>query len=285
MHVEGAVRLEHTDHHNSELDDDINFTTFSLSTGADIQVTEQLNIGGTVFRTERAPNTEELYSNGPHLATTQFEIGDPDLDIETALGIELALRHNTPSTSFSANLFYTDYDDYIYERESDQEMEGLPVFVFTAEDASFTGFELQGQMELPKLSDLTGITQLAGLDLSVDGQASFVRAKTDTENLPRIPPLSLLAGIDASTERYSLRVELDYAATSEDLTEFEIETENYLLTNLFASYNWPSDFGDVTLLAALENAFDEDARQHSSFLKDVAPLPGRNFRLSLGLKF
>lgn len=276
VHLEGAARLEKTVQNNSDTGGTIDFTALSISAGGDIHLSDQIRIGGTLFRTERAPTTEELYSDGPHLATGQYERGDDTLDIETATGVELALRYRGAGHSYSANLFHTDYDDYIYEVETEEVLDELHVFEFIAKDATFTGFEVQGQLDLP---------QLAGLDLSLDGQASYVRAKTDDGNLPRIPPLSLLAGIDAKTDRYTLRAELDYAAESEDLAEEEIATENYLLTNLFASYNWPAEIGDVTLAAAVENVFDEEARQHTSFLKDEVPLPGRNVKVSLGLKF
>jgi outer membrane receptor protein involved in Fe transport len=44
----------------------------------------------TLARSVKLPNAEELYSNGPHIATRAFEIGDPDLDRETSLGVALA---------------------------------------------------------------------------------------------------------------------------------------------------------------------------------------------------
>jgi len=62
-----------------------------------------------VFRTERAPTTEELFSNGPHLATNQFEIGDITLDEETALGVEGAIRFRGENNFLTINGFYTDY--------------------------------------------------------------------------------------------------------------------------------------------------------------------------------
>jgi len=84
----------------------------------DYHLSDAVRIGGTVFRTERAPTTEELFSNGPHLATEQFELGDPTLGKETATGIEAAFRHREGGHYVTVNAFYTDYSNYIFETET-----------------------------------------------------------------------------------------------------------------------------------------------------------------------
>jgi len=118
IHLEGSARYENTKQENDTLDINRNFDLFSVSGGGDIHINDALRIGGTVFRTERAPTTEELFSNGPHLATNQFEIGDVNLDKETATGAEAAIRFKGGNNSITLNAFYTDYSDYIYEIET-----------------------------------------------------------------------------------------------------------------------------------------------------------------------
>ena len=275
-HLEGAVRYERTEQNNSVTDEEIAFDLFSLSAGGDIHITEALRFGGTVFRTERAPTTEELFSNGPHLATEQFELGDINLDKEVATGVEFAVRHREDSHYVTLNAFYTDYDDYIFEQELGVEEDGLPVFQFTGTNATFRGFEIQGG---------TDITKIGKFDIGIDGLAEFVRAKTDDGDLPRIPPLSILAGIEAKNDYLSLRAEIDYAAEQNKIDTFELPTDSYTLVNLFTTWT-PSILDDnISISASVLNLFDEDARQHTSFLKDTVPLPGRNFRVALTASF
>jgi len=276
FHLEGAARYENTQQENSVTNQDIDFNLLSLSAGGDVHITDAIRLGGTVFRTERAPTTEELFSNGPHLATEQFELGDPTLGKETATGVEAAFRHREDGHYITVNAFYTDYSNYIFETETGEEEDGLDVFQFTGEDASFKGFEVQGGMDLAQMGTFT---------LKADALAEYVRAKTDSGNLPRIPPLSVLTGIEADSERFNFRAEVDYAAKQNKVEVFEIPTDDYALVNLFATWRAPMDAQDVRLSLSVLNALDDDARQHTSFIKDIVPLPGRNVRFSIASSF
>jgi len=252
-----------------------NFDLFSVSGGGDIHINDALRIGGTVFRTERAPTSEELFSNGPHLATNQFEIGDVTLEKETATGAEAAIRFKTASSNVTLNAFYTDYADYIYEIETGEEEDELPVFQFLAEDAEFYGFELSSKSQLASAGKF---------DLSTDTLIEYVRAKTETGNLPRIPPLSTLVGLEAESDRLKLRGEWEYVSEANDLAAFELPTDDYNLVNAFLTWKAPAGAQDVALRFSVLNIFDAEARQHSSFLKDLVPQPGRNFRFSITAK-
>ena len=276
FHLEGAARYENTQQENSVTNQDVDFDLISLSAGGDVHLTEAIRFGGTVFRTERAPTTEELFSDGPHLATSQFEIGDPNLGKETATGVELSFRHREEGHFLTVNAFYTDYSDYIFETETGEVEDGLDVFQFVGEDATFRGFEVQGGADLAQFGSFT---------LKADALAEYVRAKTDSGDLPRIPPLSVLTGIEADSERFNFRAELDYAAEQNKIEVFEIPTDDYALVNLFATWRAPAGTQDVRLSLSVLNLLDDDARQHTSFLKDTVPLPGRNVRFSIASSF
>ena len=276
IHLEAAARFENTKHTVLGSTTQRSFDAISLSAGGDVHLSDAFRLGGTVFRTERTPTTEELFSNGPHLATNQFERGNSALGKETSTGIEAALRYRNEGRFFTANVFYTDYDDFIFEVETGEEEDGLSVFQFTAADASFKGFELHGG---------TDIGTIGEFDIKADALAEYVRAQTDTGNLPRIPPFSVLAGLEAESDLFFLRAELDYAAAQNTITPLEIPTDSYTLVNLFGTWKTPMEAQDVRISVSVLNLFNKDARQHTSFLKDVVPLPGRNFRVSLGVKF
>ena len=274
-HIEGAVRFESTDQENSVTGENEDFDLISVSAGGDIHLTDALRIGGTAFRTERAPTTEELFANGPHLATNQFEVGDPTLGKETATGVEGILRYQQGNHNLTVNAFYTDYSDYVYLTETGGEEDGLPLFQFTGEDAEFYGFEVAGR---------TQFASAGQFDISADGLVEFVRAETENSNLPRIPPLSTLVGLEADSERLSLRGEWEYVSEADDLAPFELPTDDYSLVNAFLTWKAPAGAQDVSLRLSVLNIFDEEARIHSSFLKDLVPQPGRNFRFSITAK-
>ena len=173
------------------------------------------------------------------------------------------------------NAFYTDYSDYVYLTETGGEEDGLPLFQFTGEDAEFYGFEVAGR---------TQFASAGQFDISADGLVEFVRAETENSNLPRIPPLSTLVGLEADSERLSLRGEWEYVSEADDLAPFELPTDDYSLVNAFLTWKAPAGAQDVSLRLSVLNIFDEEARIHSSFLKDLVPQPGRNFRFSITAK-
>ena len=288
-HAEGALRFERTGHERSTDGATREFDGWSISAGAGYDIGDVLGLSGTLSRTERAPNTEELFSNGPHLATDAYEVGDESLGLETATGVELLAHLHGARGDLTLNLFRTAYDGFVYERETGrtaeelfeslgevldeegaEEFGGLPVYAFTAADATFTGFEVFGAYDLG---------EAAGWRLGVDGVLDFVSAKLDEGgDLPRIPPLGLTAGIEATRGPVSLRAEAEHAADQDDTASFELPTDAYTLLNLAAT--WEVRPG-LSLVVQGRNLTDEEARQHTSFLKEVVPLPGRSFRASL----
>lgn len=305
-HFDGALRYERTEQSADDLGLDLDFDAVSVSLGTAYDINEDLILSLTGFRSERAPTSEELFSNGPHLATSQYEVGDPDLDIETALGLEAQLRYTGDRFRITANAFYTDYEGYIYERntgltgedfieedhdhdeDEDHEEEEhdhdheeafaeLPAFQFTADDATFSGFEIDASAD---------IAQVGMFDIGADAVLDYVRAETDEDgNLPRIPPLGATVGLNAENDWLYLRGEVEYAGEQDDIAEFELPTDSYTLVNFYTDVTPFADMPGLTISAAVLNATDEEARVHTSYLKDLLPLPGRNYRLSVKYSF
>jgi len=274
-HLEAAARYEKTDQENTVTGFETDFDLFSVSGGANYNFTDAIRIGGTAFRTERAPTSEELFSDGPHLATSQFEIGDINLGKETATGVEAVIGYASERVNLSLNGFFTSYDDYIFESETGAFEDGLPVFQFVGEDAEFYGFEAVGEV---------GLTTFGIFDISADSLVEFVRGETDTENLPRIPPLSVLSGLEAESDSLKLRAEWEYVTEADNTAPFELPTDSFNQVNAFLTWKAPVENNDIAFRFSVLNIFDAEARQHTSFLKDVVPLPGRNVKFSITAK-
>ena len=283
-HVDLGARFERTTYEVDDTNVERNFNGFSASAGVGYDLSEDAFLGVSVYRTERAPSTEELFSNGPHLATDAFELGDPNLGLETAFGVEATFTYATGPFSMVINGFITNYDDFIFETATGEEEDGLTVFEFRAEDAKLYGFETKAEFHLGTASTST----FGDVDFHLDGQADFVRAKLDdsvaSRNLPRIPPFRGLLGFDARSETFDFRTELEYAAEQNRTADFEIPTDDYVLWNAYLTVR-PFENKALSFELRGTNLTNSDARQHTSFLKDVAPLPGRNFKVSFRAEF
>ncbi len=282
-HIDLGGRFEHTKYEADALNKSLIFNGFSASAGVGYDLSDAAFFGVNVSRTERAPSTEALFSNGPHLATNAFELGNQTLGLETALGIEATFSYATPSLSFVLNGFITSYDDFIYEAETGAEEDGLEIFQFTANDAKLYGFEAKAELHAGTLAT----TSAGDIDLHFDAQLDLVRAELDIEGndrLPRIPPLSALIGVEARSDLFDIRTELEYAAEQNRVTEHELPTDDYLLWNAYITLR-PFDDKNVTLEVRGSNLGNREARQHTSFLKDQVPLPGRNVKASIRVQF
>ncbi|HEY7216666.1 MAG TPA: TonB-dependent receptor [Thermoanaerobaculia bacterium] len=242
---------------------------------------ETYSLSVSASRSVKLPNAEELFANGPHVATNAFEIGDPNLDVETNLGAELSLRKRAGRLTGEINLFANRFDGFIFEQltgEEEGEEEPLQVIRFTQRDAKFRGAELNGVLELLHADPH---------HLNAEFGADFVHAELrDTgEPLPRIPPRRYRLGLHYRGDRFQGLVEGVRAERQDRISEFETATPGYTLLNANLGYRLIAGNVIYDLLLRGNNLTDELAFNHVSFLKEVAPLPGRDVSLALRVSF
>lgn len=276
-------RYEHTSYEDVVNNVERSFDGFSASAGAGVDVSDSAFFGVTVFRTERAPSTEELFSNGPHLATNAFEVGDVDLGLETALGIEATFNFASGPFSFTANGYFTSYDDFIYEVATGAEEDELPVFEFRANDAQIFGFEAKAELHAGSFE----FGKVGEVDVHFDGQFDVIEADLDrggNDNLPRLPPARGLIGLDLRNTSFDFRTEFEIAGSQTDVSIDELATSGYEQWNAYLTMR-PFDNKNISLDLRATNITNSTARQHTSFLKDIAPLPGRNIRVAVRAAF
>lgn len=272
-----ALRLDSAELRADTLGITRTFNNFSAAAGVGYNI-GNLKIGVNVSRTGRAPSVEELFSNGPHIATQAYEIGDPTLRSERAWNGELYARYDGDGTEFSATLYTNRFDNFIYEAETGEEEDELPVFQYFQQDARVWGVELQAAAKLGSFG---------GLDLGVDGVADYTRAKISTGggNVPRIPPLRLLGGMELTSAAVDLRGEVEWSDSQERVATFETPTEGFTLVNASATFRPFGRDRNIALIASANNIFDVTARRAASFTKDFIPLAGRDFRITARLSF
>jgi iron complex outermembrane receptor protein len=228
-------------------------------------------------RVERAPSAEELFAGGPHIATQQFEIGDPDLETESAWGIEGFVRGQVGAANLSFAIYRQWFDDYIFLAANGEEEDELPVFLIVQQDADYFGFE--GELNFPLYRD-GGSTVLADL------RASYVDAElSDGTAVPRIPPVELLGALEYQTDAFDVRGEVQWFGKQDDVDAFETATDSFSLVNFSLSWRPLPSRENVTVVLNADNVFDTVGRRHASFTKDFVPLAGRNFKASVRLSF
>ncbi|MGE3332844.1 MAG: TonB-dependent receptor [Rhodospirillaceae bacterium] len=253
------------------------FTSGAFSGSAAYEFAAQTLVGVTASWTQRAPTAEELFSEGPHLATNQFERGNPDLRQERATNLEMTFKHNAGPLTGSVALYRTWFDNYIFADQTGEAEDGLPVFAFSATKARFTG--LESEVALSVLRD-------ASYALSFDAGLDLVRATNAAANepLPRTPPLRYRFGTDMRWTIVEARLEVVGAASQNRISPLETATKGYTFVNARLGVS-PFADSDIQIVLQAQNLTGAAARPHTSFLKDVAPMPGRDVRLYVRASF
>ena len=294
LHYEFGGRMERTDIAEDKNQRSYDELAISLAAGATWHIDEANSLALVLQRSQRNPTSTELYAEGPHLATSQYEFGDADLKQETAYGVDLTYRTTQENWQAEVSLFYTYFDDYIFSEELGYETdvngigegdpgfdddEALHTYQFDAIDAQFYGIEAQLDYTLIENEGNRVLLSLMGDWVHATNQ--------DTgDDLARIPPMRIGSRLSWATGNWDSGVELRYAFEQDNTGPEETSTDDYLKLNLDVNYRL--DLGDgitAVLFARAENLLDEEIRHHTSFVKEEAALPGRNFTIGARVEF
>lgn len=248
-----------------------------------------------------------------HDGHLDIETHDIDIDIETSKNLELTWRKFSGDLGVIFNVFYNKVDNYlvlddtgfmsdmiehhdededheehdemhesehddhdesdVHEEHEDHDHGGdLPVYRYTQVDATLSGFEAQVNYQFtPELHSLV--------------QLDYVRARSDNGNLPRTPPMRALFKGTYQTSDYMAQVSLQHVFEQDNVAVEEAQTDAYTLVNANFNYYLDVQNVDLVLYAQVKNVFDEYAQVHTSFLKDEAPLAGRNIKVGIRGQF
>ena len=176
--------------------------------------------------------------------------------------------------------FHTQYEDFIYLADTGAQnpIDSLPIFVFAQADADFSGVE--AEVFIPLLAD-------GRSEIDVRFFADYVRGELASgEPLPRLPPLRYGARLELHNERLLVGLEGMRYDDQDDVAAFEERTAGYFMLNADLRWRFVAVTGmELELFVNASNLADEEARKHTSFVKDVAPLPGRNYALGIRSRF
>lgn len=268
------------------------FDSFSGSVGLVCTANEEYSAAFTVTHAERAPTAQELFANGAHLATNTFEVGNPNLGVESSLGFDLNLRKRIGWVTGALSGYYNRYRDFIGQFptgvmvDTDGDLVGdTPEYDYRAVDARFIGAELETTFHL--LHPVTAEPRQVPTNLHWEFKADVVRAQNMStgRSLPRIPPFHLSSALIFEHGPWGAKVEGIYAAPQHRLATNETATKSYFLVNLTLSYRLLQGATTVDFYVKGTNLTNEDAREHTSFLKERVPLPGRGIVAGVKIAF
>jgi iron complex outermembrane receptor protein len=269
------------------------FTPFSWSGSIGWEFDRRSSVTFTYAQAQRAPDVQELYSLGPHLATRTFDIGDPALGLESMTGVDFGVRAGFGPLDLQLDVFDYAAADYIYQENTgafyDTESQlflfacvrledCLPVVQYTQQDATLRGYEAQLAWGFD--STPLGPAQLA---LFTD----YVRGRlADGTDIPRMPPRR--AGLEATAYlgRWTARVRYTHGFAQDHPGQFETPTAAYDLLNAYLDLRLERGAGrEIVLFLNATNLLDEEIRNSTSYLRSFSPEPGRGFEFGVRARF
>ena len=316
FNVDLGVRIDQIERSGSVTDEDhgdidnynIDDTTNSFAVNIGRNLSDNLDISLGYASVERLPSVVELFMNGPHLATGRFEVGDPTLSSETSNNFDITLNYEKDDFYAYASFYITDVDNYIAlideeddhddhedEHHDDEDEDehhddddhgddhddhghgNLIHANYMQEDAEFDGYEFE-----------IGRTLDIGMgELKVSFGRDVVNAKfSDGHYVPRINPARNIYSLSYKQNDIVFKLNLKDVDKQSDIGEGETVTKGYRMldTRLTKTFNL-RDKSELRVSIFGNNLLDEVARNHSSFVKNEVPLPGKNIGVKFNLTF
>ena len=269
------------------------FTPASLALAWVKDLNAQWSTTLSLTRTERAPNFQELFADGPHIGTDAYEVGDRALGKEKGVGLELELAKTRGTISGSFSVYYNRFSSFISQQANgfgpnltgvggpNHALGGadeLARYDFVSVPADFYGAEARVNFQLQDEA-----TSKCGLEFFGD----FVRAsnRDTSEALPRISPGRLGMALHGLASGWSWRLDAAYHLAQNHLANAETPTAGYTMVGASLGHDFKLVGTDARFTLRLTNLFDVEARNAASFIKDALPLPGRGVEAGLKLSF
>ncbi|KGJ91273.1 TonB-dependent receptor [Colwellia psychrerythraea] len=295
----------HNEHHETLISfEQQSFTPISASAGLVWDYQSGYNLGFSMALSQRAASSGELFSFGPHIGTNTFEVGamfdvhqegdeihielaEQAPSVETSLNFDLTLRKFNGDFGYVVSAFYNRIDNYYYQQDTglffvddhghahtdqNEDESGLPILVYQQDDVEMYGAEAEFIYQ---------VTSAVKTSLIADYIRARLVNEDENDNLPRIPPMRIGAIMNYQADKFDTELSISHYFEQEDIAELETSTDSYTMVDAHVNYYIAGVGDDLTLYLKGQNLTNEHARVHSSFLKEVAPLPGRNFSLGI----
>jgi len=275
-----------------------NFPVFSSGIGV-FRILKNWEFSFATMLTGRSPGIEDLYSDGPHLGTYAYEIGQPTLGLEQTIGIEASLEHKTDKSEIRMTGYQNYSPNYHISAKMGECEEPFLNFEdshpcagadFIAWGKGSSGWLYKYQMSEIR-SSIYGVESEFKVNLTkminIFGNISLTRGDnlSDKTSLAYMPPDKLLFATELDLNPASAVVTFKKVFPQERLGEFEQETPGYSLIDLNWTYLFYKSKTMHKIIFSIDNVFDKEYYNHLSRIKLIMPEKGRSYNLQYRLVF
>ena len=281
-----------------------NYIPVSASASALWKLDSRNSLSMAITRSQRAPQVQELFANGFHDATRSYELGDPNLEMETSYNLDMSYKFKTDWVRVELDLFNNWANNYIYQQRTGefvyqgftptagnslntanaQCQTGLqgtctPVTASYQAGAIFRGYE--GKLVFP-IAEAGG----GALDLTLFSDYTNGTFVATGAAVPRMPPLRFGFQWDYTQKDWSANLRFTRGQAQEHPGANDTTTAGYYLLTMGAEYKI-KDFHESQIMLYLKgnNLLNENIRNSVSYLRNFAPEPGRGAQLGIRINY
>jgi len=257
------------------------FTSNNFSASSLYKFNDQARLGVAYSHAERAPVTEELFSNAgnsvgnyvEHVATGTIEVGDRNLGIERSNNLDVSFSFNVANTEGYVTVFNNKFSDYIYLAETGLEQDEVEVLQYQQTGADFNGIEVEIKHRL-NANRYNGKTTLTVFGDSIRGELD------NNQDVPRLAPQKLGFKVDYSQPTFNIHTAVMHGFDAKE--NGAVNTDNFSRVDVTLNIT-PFKQKDNVIFVQVNNLTDALIRNNTSFLRDIAPEPGR--AVKAGIRF
>lgn len=283
------------------------FTIFNVDLAHKWIIGEHNNLIISLARSEREPDAEALFYNGSHHATFSYQLDNPNLNKEIAYTAALHWQLNFNRVQLDIDGFYYRFKDYIYNQSqgfdyhhdhhhdhdhhhehqdhehsevvANSHIEGLEaVYRHQQRDADFYGFEWSLHWQ--------PIEQYQQFDIHFYGDWLNAELRHSSERyLPRMPPSRLGLSLRIEENNWLLQTSYRFVAAQNKVPAEDTTTKSYALLDMQSRYRFSLQQTTLWIALKANNITNEYGQNALSFLKQAAPLMGRQLLIELGVNF
>lgn len=248
------------------------FNSLSFSVLIMHYINNEISLGLNLSRSERTPTIEELFSNGPHLASYSYEIGNKDLEPELGYSAELSANYNADGLNLSISLYDNEFLNYIFPTNTGKlnYSQLLPIYQINNTKARIMGGSLKFTYKFIE-------------DFNASFMASYLRGYnlTERKNLPMMPPLKGKLEFNYSQTNFFATFATDFNTYQRLIGDFETITPGYVIFSFYLRYLLEILNRPVSINFAIENLTNKLYYNHLSRIKTIFPEAGRNIKISI----
>ena len=260
------------------------FALYNASASTTWKLADGYKLEATGTHGQRAPAIQELYINGIHHGSGTFQAGSPSLRKEISNNLDISFFKNEGLVRWKINFFHNWIKDYIFMRSTDTDNNGIadrvdetgtldPAGEFLVQNLSQTNARFYG-------AEAEVMFPLFSKALDVRLFTDYVRGRLGGNNggVPRTTPLRFGLGLTYKRGPWLADLNTFHIMQQNSVAALETRTSGYTMVNLELSYRFAESKSEGhRIFLQGKNLLGEQARVHTSFLKDYAPLPGHAF--------